>query len=88
MVDDLHQLISASSQQPRPLIFVGAELGALVSQFYTLLFDRYSCTDTLYTLQFDRYSCTNTLYTLQFDRYSCTDTLYSLLLDRYSCTDI
>ncbi|KAK7091805.1 uncharacterized protein [Littorina saxatilis] len=39
MVDDLHQLITSSSQQPKPFIFVGAELGAVVSQFYTLLFD-------------------------------------------------
>ncbi|KAH9512617.1 E3 ubiquitin-protein ligase rnf19a [Bulinus truncatus] len=39
MVDDLHKLITTSSQQPRPLIFVGAELGAVVSQFYAHLFE-------------------------------------------------
>ncbi|XP_059154386.1 uncharacterized protein LOC131939877 [Physella acuta] len=39
MVDDLHNLISSSSQQPRPLILVGAELGAIVSQFYAHLYE-------------------------------------------------
>ncbi|KAK7446772.1 hypothetical protein BaRGS_00040239 [Batillaria attramentaria] len=39
MVDDLHRLVTISSQQPRPLILVGAELGALVAQFYTTLYD-------------------------------------------------
>ncbi|XP_076437551.1 uncharacterized protein LOC143276788 [Babylonia areolata] len=40
MTEDLYRLITSSSQQPQPFIFVGAELGALVSQFYTLMFDR------------------------------------------------
>ncbi|CAL1530323.1 unnamed protein product [Lymnaea stagnalis] len=39
MVDDLHKLITASSQQPNPLILVGAELGAIVSQFYAHLYE-------------------------------------------------
>jgi len=39
MVDDLHTLITYSSQQPRPLLLVGAELGALVTQFYTQLYE-------------------------------------------------
>uniref|UniRef100_A0A0B7B0A4 acylglycerol lipase n=1 Tax=Arion vulgaris TaxID=1028688 RepID=A0A0B7B0A4_9EUPU len=39
MVDDLHKLISESSQQPRPLILVGAELGALIAQFYTHVYE-------------------------------------------------
>ncbi|RUS72499.1 hypothetical protein EGW08_019727, partial [Elysia chlorotica] len=39
MAEDLHTLVSSSSQQPRPIILVGAELGALVAQFYTHLYD-------------------------------------------------
>ncbi|GFR77914.1 alpha/beta hydrolase domain-containing protein 14A, partial [Elysia marginata] len=39
MAEDLHTLISSSSEQPRPLILVGAELGSLVAQFYTHLYD-------------------------------------------------
>lgn len=39
MAEDLHRLISSSSQQPRPLILVGAELGSLIAQFYTHLYD-------------------------------------------------
>ncbi|XP_060571609.1 uncharacterized protein LOC132729804 [Ruditapes philippinarum] len=39
MVEDLHQLISSSSDQPKPFLLVGAELGALVSQFYTHMFE-------------------------------------------------
>lgn len=40
MVEDLHRLVTLSSQQPRPLILVGAELGALVAQFYTHIYER------------------------------------------------
>lgn len=39
MVDDLHQLITRSSDQPKPFLFVGAELGSLLAQFYTRLFE-------------------------------------------------
>jgi len=40
MVEDLHQLISQSSDQPKPFLMVGAELGALVAQFYARMFER------------------------------------------------
>jgi len=39
MADDLHKLITYSSQQPRPLLLVGAELGALVAQFYAQIYE-------------------------------------------------
>ncbi|KAH3740765.1 uncharacterized protein LOC127850464 [Dreissena polymorpha] len=39
MVEDLHQLISRSSDQPKPFLLVGAELGALVAQFYARMFE-------------------------------------------------
>ncbi|XP_067665448.1 uncharacterized protein [Haliotis asinina] len=39
MVDDFNQLFTVSSQQPQPFILVGAELGALVSMFYTQLYE-------------------------------------------------
>lgn len=39
MADDLNKLITASSQEPQPFILVGAELGALVAQFYTQMFE-------------------------------------------------
>ncbi len=39
MVEDLRRLISTSSQQERPLIFVGAELGAMIARFYTQIYD-------------------------------------------------
>ncbi|BFZ11105.1 hypothetical protein BsWGS_14144 [Bradybaena similaris] len=39
MVDDIHKLVTTSSQQPGPLILVGAELGALVMQFYTHIYE-------------------------------------------------
>uniref|UniRef100_A0A2C9M4K3 acylglycerol lipase n=1 Tax=Biomphalaria glabrata TaxID=6526 RepID=A0A2C9M4K3_BIOGL len=39
MADDLYKLLTTSSQQPRPIIFVGAELGAVVSQFYAHLYE-------------------------------------------------
>lgn len=42
MADDLNKLITASSQEPQPFILVGAELGALVAQFYTQMFEKYA----------------------------------------------
>ncbi|XP_033125741.1 uncharacterized protein LOC117123821 [Anneissia japonica] len=39
MVDDLHQLLTVSSDQPKPFIFVGSELGSLVARFYTQLYE-------------------------------------------------
>ena|SRR6218665_521468 len=39
MVDDLHRLITFSSQQPRPLILVGAEMGALVARFFAQIYE-------------------------------------------------
>lgn len=39
MVDDLHQLITRSSDQPKPFLLVGAELGALIAQFYARMFE-------------------------------------------------
>ncbi|CAH1790667.1 unnamed protein product [Owenia fusiformis] len=38
MADDLHRLVTGSSDQPRPFILVGAEMGALVSRFYANMF--------------------------------------------------
>ena len=39
MADDLYQLMTISSQEPQPFILVGAEFGALVSQFYAQMFE-------------------------------------------------
>lgn len=39
MVEDLHQLITRSSDHPKPFLLVGAELGALVAQFYAHMFE-------------------------------------------------
>ncbi|XP_060062563.1 uncharacterized protein LOC132543120 [Ylistrum balloti] len=39
MADDLNHLLTVSSQEPQPFIFVGAELGALVAQFYSQMFE-------------------------------------------------
>ncbi|ESO93742.1 hypothetical protein LOTGIDRAFT_228523 [Lottia gigantea] len=39
MAADLHRLITSSSQQPKPFIIVGAELGATVAQFYTQMYE-------------------------------------------------
>lgn len=39
MSEDLHRLITATSQQARPLIFVGADLGAIVARFYTQMYE-------------------------------------------------
>jgi len=40
MVDDLHTLMTYSSQQPRPFLFVAAEIGSLVARFYTQVYER------------------------------------------------
>jgi len=37
MVTDLHRLVTFSAPQPRPLVLVGTELGALVARLYTHL---------------------------------------------------
>ena len=41
MADDLFHLFTVSSQQDKPFILVGAELGALVAQFYTNIYERF-----------------------------------------------
>lgn len=38
MVEDFHRLFTLSSDQPRPFILVGAELGAVNARFYTQMF--------------------------------------------------
>ena len=38
MADDIHRLVTLSSSQPRPLVYVGSELGALVARFYTNMY--------------------------------------------------
>ena len=38
MAEDLHRLISSSSQQERPLMFIGSELGAMIARFYTQIY--------------------------------------------------
>ncbi len=40
MADDLHKLVTYSSQQERPFILVGSEIGALIARFYTQLYER------------------------------------------------
>ncbi|KAL5015361.1 hypothetical protein ScPMuIL_009631 [Solemya velum] len=39
MVEDLRTLLTHSSNQAQPFILVGAELGALLAQFYTQMYD-------------------------------------------------
>ena len=39
MVEDFHRLFTLSSDQPRPFILVGAELGAVNARFYTQMFE-------------------------------------------------
>ncbi|XP_064642934.1 uncharacterized protein LOC135497133 [Lineus longissimus] len=39
MADDLSKLITVSSEQPKPFILVGSEMGALVARFYTQLYE-------------------------------------------------
>lgn len=38
MAEDLHRLITTSSQQERPLMFIGSELGAMIARFYTQIY--------------------------------------------------
>lgn len=39
MVEDFHRLFTLSSDQPRPFILVGAEIGAVNARFYTQMFE-------------------------------------------------
>ena len=39
MSEDLHRLITGASQQPKPFIFVGADLGAIVARFYAQMYE-------------------------------------------------
>ena len=41
MSEDINRLVTATSQQPKPFIFVGADLGALISRFYTQMYELY-----------------------------------------------
>ena len=38
MVEDLRRLITTSSDQERPLMFIGSELGAMIARFYTQIY--------------------------------------------------
>ena len=40
MVEDLKRLISSSSSQERPLMFIGSELGAMIARFYTQIYEK------------------------------------------------
>ncbi|CAF1393053.1 unnamed protein product [Rotaria magnacalcarata] len=39
MSEDLNRLMTATSQQPKPFILVGADLGAIVARFYTQMYE-------------------------------------------------
>lgn len=39
MIEDFHRLFTLSSDQPKPFILVGAELGAVNARFYTQMFE-------------------------------------------------
>lgn len=39
MVEDLKRLISSSSEQERPLMLIGSELGSLITRFYTQIYE-------------------------------------------------
>ena len=41
MVEDLRRLITSSSQQDRPIMFVGSEFGSMIARFYTQIYDEY-----------------------------------------------
>ena len=41
MADDLHRLVTFSSQQDRPFVIIGSEVGAMIARFYTQLYERY-----------------------------------------------
>ena len=40
MADDLHKLVTFSSQQERPFIMIGSKVGAMIARFYTQLYER------------------------------------------------
>ncbi|CAF3377612.1 unnamed protein product [Rotaria sp. Silwood2] len=42
MSEDLNRLISAASQQPKPFILVGADLGTIVARFYAQMYELYN----------------------------------------------
>ena len=39
MSEDLNRLVTLASQQPKPFILVGADLGAIVARFYTQMYE-------------------------------------------------
>jgi hypothetical protein len=39
MSEDLNRLVTATSQQTKPFILVGADLGALVTRFYAQMYE-------------------------------------------------
>ncbi|CAF1443089.1 unnamed protein product [Adineta ricciae] len=39
MSEDLNRLVTATSQQPKPFILVGSDLGAIVARFYTQMYE-------------------------------------------------
>ena len=39
MVEDLRRLITSSSDQERPLMFIGSELGSMIARFYAQLYE-------------------------------------------------
>ncbi|CAF2415049.1 unnamed protein product [Rotaria sp. Silwood2] len=39
MSEDLNRLVTATSQQPKPFILVGADLGAIVTRFYAQMYE-------------------------------------------------
>lgn len=41
MSEDLNRLITLTSQQVKPFIFVGSDLGAIIARFYTQIYERY-----------------------------------------------
>lgn len=40
MVEDLRRLITSASSQERPIMFIGFELGSMISRFYTQIYER------------------------------------------------
>ncbi len=40
MIEDLRRLITTVSDQDRPLMFVGSELGSMIARFYTQLYSK------------------------------------------------
>lgn len=39
MSEDLNRLVTSTSQQPKPFILVGSDLGAIVTRFYTQMYE-------------------------------------------------